>query len=219
MTVAAQNSSNGFQGDGSTTVFTFTFALPSDSSGTDILLFVIDPEGVITPLTSNFTLDLIAQTITYPVTPGEAPLDTGVAALPAGWQLWAMRVESLVQALALTTQGPFPSAGLMLGLDKIVMMLQQLQEQIDRCVKYPIGQVPTTTDVTAFIAAVSAAIIQAPITGTYAYCKEVAAANPTQWRFGLVNDQNDAGVQQLFLYCGDASAGDQGWFGPLTGGA
>lgn len=217
MTVTNPVNANVFDGDDSTTVFTYTFQVPAASTGTDIYVYVIDDEGNITLLTSNYTLDLNAATVTYPVTPGITPLDPGVTALPAGWQIAIYRIESLTQALNMTTQGPFPAAGVMAALDMLTFITQQLQEQINRCVKYPIGELPTTTDVNDFIAAVNAIIATPPITGTYAYCKSIAALAPTTPRNAIVTDQNDQGTAQLFFYSGNVNAGDGGWFGPLTG--
>lgn len=214
MSVAQQNSYNGFAGDAATTIFSLTFAVPSDSTGSDILVYVIDASGNITLLGSNYTLDLVGKTLTYPVTPGQAPLAAGVAALPVGWQLYALRIESMVQPLALTTQGPFPAAGLMLALDKQTMMIQQLQDQINRCIKYPIGQTPTTTNVADFINAVAAILLQMQ-KGTYANLKIAAAANPTRQMWGWATDLGASG--QLMFYGGDTTVGDGGWFGPLAG--
>lgn len=219
MTVTNPVNDNIIDGDGVTTVFGYTFELPSDSDGGDIYVYVIDDQDNITLLTSNYTLDLNAATITYPVTSGISPLNPGVTALPIGWQIAIYRIENLTQALSLTTQGPFPAAGMMAALDMLTFITQQLQEQINRCVKYPIGQIPTSTDVTAFLAAVSALIPQSPLFGTYAYVKSVAALAPTTYRFAVVTDQNNLGTGQLFFYSGNVSAGDGGWFGPLTGGA
>jgi hypothetical protein len=219
LTVANPVNFSIFQGDAATTVFGFTFAIPVGDTGSDIYVYYIAADGTITLLTSNLTLDLNAKTVTYPVTPGISPLSPSESAVPVGAQLAVFRIESLVQALNLTTQGPYPAAGIMAALDYLTMIAQQLQEQINRCVKYPIGQVPTSTDVNAFIAAVSAAIAQPPIQGTYSYCKSVAEQNPTIYRFAIVTDQNDQGTNQLFFYSGNVAAGDGGWFGPLTGGA
>lgn len=219
MTVTNPANDSVLNGDGVTTVFGYTFQLPAGSTGTDIYVYIIDSSGNVTLLASNYTINLSAAQVTYPVVGGISPLGVGVNALPAGWSIAIYRIESLVQALNLTTQGPFPAAGLMAALDMLTLITQQIQEQINRCVKYPIGQAPTSTDVTAFIAAVSA-IIQPPmISGTYAYVKAIAATAPTTSRFATVTDQNALGTQQLFFYSGTVAAGDGGWFGPLTGGA
>ncbi len=219
MTVTDPTNDNVLDGDGISTVFGFTFQVPSASTGTDIYVYIIDDDGAITLLTSNYTINLSAKTVTYPVVGGITPLAVGVNALPAGWKIAIYRIESLTQAMNLVTQGPFPAAGIMAALDQLTFITQQLQEQINRCVKYPIGEIPTTTDVNDFIAAVNAIIATPPVQGTYAYCKAIAALAPTTPRNAIVTDQNDQGTAQMFFYCGNILAGDGGWFGPLTGGA
>jgi hypothetical protein len=218
LTVTIQTNYSISDGDDSTTVFGFTFAVPTASTGTDIYVYIIDDTGTITLITSNYTLDLSAKTVTYPNTAGITPLDPGVAALPSGWQIAIYRVEPLTQVLNLTTQGPFPSAGMMASLDQLEYQIQQIQEQLNRCVKYPIGQAPTTTDVNDFIAAVNAIIAPPPIYGSYTYVKSIAALAPTTFRTAFVNDQNSLGAWQFFIYSGNVAAGDGGWFGPLSGG-
>lgn len=212
MSLANQNSFNVFDGDAATTVFNWTFALPVGSTGTEIVVYIIDDEGVITQLASNYSQDLNTNQLTYPVQSGVAPLDPGVTALPVGWQIAIYRTEPITQGLSLTTQGPFPAASIMGALDYLTMICQQLQEQLNRCVKYPIGQVPTTTDVNDFIAAVNAIIMTPPIQGTYAYVKAIAALDPTTPRFAIASDLGVAGEFSLLWYSGLTTVGDTGWF-------
>lgn len=218
MTIAATINRNQFDGDGVTVLFDYTFEINTDD-GSDIVLYVVDDDANVTELASNYSVDVANARISYPTVAGVSPLEPLIDALPVGWILVAMRVEPISQTTQLTDQGVFSSSALEGALDKLTMICQQLQEQIDRCVKYPVDQLPSSTDTDAFIAAVSA-IIQPPmISGTYAYVKAIAAAAPTTSRMAAVNDQNDAGVDQLFWYCGSESVGDGGWFGPLTGGS
>lgn len=216
VTVATTNSFNLINGDGSNVTFPYTFELPDSSDGSDIYLYVIDDEGTITQITSNYTWNEADATFTYPNTAGISPLEAGITALPTGWQLCIMRVEPLTQAVNLTTLGPFPASSLMAQVDFLTMLVQQQQEQINRCVKFPIGQVPTTTDVNDFIDAVNAIIATPPISGTLAYLKSISALAPTTTRFGIATDLGAGNA--LMWYGGDILLGDGGWFGPLAQG-
>lgn len=216
MTVTASPNFVVYDGDGVTTAFGYSFAIAT-SDGSDIDVYVVDDLGNVTLLTGNYSINLNTAQVLYPTVGGVAPLETNINAVPAGWSIILMRVEPLSQEVVLTDQGVISLAALESGLDVIVMQIQQLQEQINRCVKYPVGTLPTTVDVNAFIAAVSAVIAPAPTTGTYAYCKTIALANPSLPLFGIVTDLGTPGTNQLFWYSGNPAVGDSGWFGPLAG--
>lgn len=221
MTVATTNSFNLFSGDGITTSFTCSFILPSGSSGADLYLWVISPTGtggalVQTPITGlgNYTVTINNQipTIIYPATEGIAPLNPGNVALPAGWQLYIGRIETIQQALNLLTQSVIPSAQVMAALDLLTLICQQLNDSLARCFQLPVGQTLNSYLASAFISAVNNGVLTSPPIGTYAYLKGIAAANPTQWTFGIANDQGVAGEDSLYYYCGNTTVGDNGWF-------
>lgn len=208
MTVTNPVNKNIFSGDGITTVFSYTFQLPASSNGSDIYLFVFDNLGVMTPITSNFTLDLNAATITYPVTPGIAPLAPAVAALPANWQIVAMRIESLTQALNMVTQGPFPAAGIMAAFDMLTFICQQLQEQINRATLVAVNVPGPATPVVA-PTVYPVGLVQ--VNGTWAQLVTLSVANPTVQFLGFVTSGDMAG--QWFFYTGNVLLGNQGFLG------
>lgn len=215
MTLAASQNYAIFDGDGVTTTFPYTFGI-NTTDGSDISVYYIDSSGTVTLVTSNYSVDVANSRVLYPTVAGVSPLASTDTAVPVGAQLELLRVEPLSQTVQLVDQGVFDPASIETGMDKITMICQQLQEQINRCVKYPLGTSPTTADVDAFIAAVSA-IIQPPvISGTLAYLKSVSEGTPTTVRFGIATNLGTGNA--LMWYCGNATLGDEGWFGPLAGG-
>lgn len=207
MTVAAQNTKIIYPGDDQTTVFAIPFDLPAGSTGSDVKVAVVDNDGNITTLTSNYTVDTSAMEVTYPVTGGTAPLAPGVNALPANWQIVIYRIEALVQDLNLVTGGAFSASAIMAALDWLTMITQQFQEQLNRCIMVPIN-VPEG----------SASPVIPPSTGilpfygeagnlTYAAIKLLAEENPTQAAWGMASDY--PGV--MFFYCANTAVGDEGW--------
>lgn len=208
MTVSNPLNYVAINGDGVTTVFSFTFPLPVGSTGSDLYYFVVDNNGVLWPITSNYSLNLGAQQVTYPVTGGISPVPVGDTALPVGYTFLIYRIETLTQALNLATQGPFPAAGIMAALDYLTMIAQQLQEQINRCVQVQIGQSQSTSQMFSPLNYVK---------GTYAYCKAMAAQNPTAPFLAIVTDQGTPGALLPFWYCGDTAVGDGG-FQEIAGG-
>lgn len=210
MTLAAASSKNTFQGDGSNTVFTFTFPIPSGSTGSDIAVYVVDDEGTPYLLASNYAVDVAESTITYPVTVDPvlgagSPLPAGAAAVPEGWQLVAARIEPLSQLTTIANQGAFPAAAIEAALDKIVMVLQQMQEQVDRSYKAPVQEASSDADLADFLASVAA--IYPPFSvGTYADLKILSTGAPTVRRFGFATD-----TRSLYFYTGTITDGDEGW--------
>ena len=59
--------------------------------------------------------------------------------LPVGSKFTILRSVPITQTLALPLLGKLPSAALEVQLDRLVMMLQQLEEQLRLCIKIPYG--------------------------------------------------------------------------------
>ena len=208
MTVTSPINKNIFSGDGITTVFSYTFQLPAGSTGTDIYLFFFDALGNMTAITSNFTLNLNNATITYPVTPGIAPLAPAETAVPANCQLVAMRIENITQALNMVTQGPYPAAGIMAAFDMLTFICQQLQEQIDRAtlvaVNVPGPDIPVVAPTVYPVGLVQ-------LNATWAQGVTYSLVDPTVQFLLFVTSGDMAG--QWFFYTGDVTLGNQGFLG------
>lgn len=197
-----------YAGDGATTVFGITFALPLDSTGTDVYVYVVDDEGNVTLLDSNYSVDVNAMTVTYPTVGGVSPLDPGVNELPNGWQLVLDRTEPMSQTLQLTNQGVLDMPSIEAAFDKLTMICQQLQEQLSRCFKAPINVPydPTSPTSTPTVSTLTQA------TGTLAELIAISDASPGTARFGTATD---VGGGQLVYYPGYASTNGiqgSGWY-------
>jgi hypothetical protein len=197
-----------YAGDGHTTGFAITMPLPADSDGSDVYVYVVDNNGVVTLLNSNYSVNVGALTVTYPTVGGVAPLGVGVNALPNGWELVLNRTEPMSQNLALTNQGIWDGPSIDAAFDKLTMIAQQLQEQVSRCFKAPINvpynplsplSSPTVSTLTQAI-------------GTLAQLIAISTASPTTARFGVATD---VGGGQLLYYPGYASTSGihgTGWY-------
>lgn len=119
MTVQNTIVKNVYVGNGSTTVFPFTFEC---NKAEHIQAFVKDAAGNITS-TTNFKVDLEQKNLTYPNT-GEP--------LANGDKLIILRQLPLQQLLNLLNQGPFYAEDIEETFDEVVMMLQQMTEHIGR---------------------------------------------------------------------------------------
>lgn len=213
MTLAASVSKIVLNGDGLTTAFGFPFELQT-ADGSDIQVTIFDnqtPQNQ-TILSGNFTVNVGSSQVNYPTVAGVAPLAAGVTALPVGWQIVINRVEALDQETVLADEGPISLSALEEQLDYLTAIVQQLQEQVNRCIKLPVNQSPNVATVTVNGVTISSGTLIGAITlsNTYANLK---ATPPAAFSFAWATD---IGAGALVFYSGNAAIGDQGWFGPLV---
>lgn len=188
--------------------FDIPFALPTGSDGSDVYGYVVDPDGVVTLLTSNYVVDVGAKHFIYPTVGAVAPLLTGVNAVPLGWEIVICRVEPLAQTMTLTNTGIWDGPSIEAAFDKLMMIAQQLQEQLSRCYKGPINM---PYNVLAPVIAPST-ISLTQTSGTLAVLIALSNSTPTVARFGIATD---VGSGQLVWYPGYASTNGilgSGWY-------
>jgi len=142
MTVSSTVVRNSYAGDNSTTQFTYTFPIHSTSELKVILRSSAGVETVQT-LNSNYTINDTGTggTVTFTTAPA-----TGVSVV-------LLRDTNLTQDVDYIANDPFPAETHEGALDKIVLSVQELQEEIDRSIKVsrtaPINNSQITDDATA----------------------------------------------------------------------
>ena len=127
MTIQNQNAKNVYSGNGSTTVFPYTFAM-NNNHPEYIHVYITGEDGVARE-TTDFTVDVNAGNVVYPKPTSTAP------ALASGQKITLMREVPLQQLLALFNQGPFFSENIEQQLDEMEMQIQQLREAGERSLK------------------------------------------------------------------------------------
>lgn len=115
------------EGNGVTTKWPFTFACP-EKHPEYIKVYIKDADGNVN-LTTDFSVDMKTREVTYPVT---GPV------LPAGQKIVIARELPLHQVLKLVNQGPFFAEDLEITYDELVMMIQQLNEKLERTMSFSI---------------------------------------------------------------------------------
>jgi len=150
MTVSSSTRKAGpFNGNGVTTSFPFTFKLFATS---DLQLTHTDADGVETVLTldSHYTVSLNADqdnnpggTITYPA--------SGTDYLATGETLTGIGVLAATQGSDLTNAGRFNAQVIENAFDKLTILIQQMQERVDRTLVVPVeessaGNLPSVED-------------------------------------------------------------------------
>ncbi len=130
-TVADASSRAEFSCNGSTTTFDFTYRIIDTS---DILLYHrVDSTGAQTLLTEVTDYSLSATNNDY----SSGGTITTVATYASGITLVAIRDIPDSQEATLSDSGVLRLAALEDAYDKLTMLIEQQQEEIDRCLKYP----------------------------------------------------------------------------------
>lgn len=146
MTVATSTNRVDYTGNGSTTVFPFSFRIFAD---TDLVVTTADADGVETELelTTDYTVSGAGS-----YNGGNVTLGT---ALTSGHTVTIQRVLNITQGTDLRNQGAFFAETHEDVFDRLVMIGQQLQEQIDRCAKLPVTNTTDTAELITDIVALA----------------------------------------------------------------
>lgn len=137
MTVSSQDRKTRQVGDGSVTSFSFGFPVFSVD---EISVIITDANGINTKLVQDaaggFSVSLTgsapsAGTVTYPI-------DAAGSVLTSSEHITIIRTVDAEQGLDLTNAGAFRAQSIENALDKLTMLFQQVQEQIDRVLIVPI---------------------------------------------------------------------------------
>ena len=141
MTVTTTSNRNDHIGDGSTTLFAFTFAIQQSTDMTVYFDGVVKLSGYVVSINSNG----VGGTVSFSVAPSN---DVAVSLL---------REVEYTQETSLPTETNIPEATLENAYDKNTMLAQQLKEITDRCLKLSVDTVgvdanlPNPTDTPGYV--------------------------------------------------------------------
>lgn len=140
MTLATTTNRIDYRGDGSVVEFPVPFLFLDDSHLQVYTRDVETGEQSLKVITTHYTVtgagDVDGGTVTF----GAAPDALSTVTI--------LRVVPLDQLLAFTANGPFPAADHEAALDKLTMIVQQLQEHTSRAVALDVTDTSTPPDVT-----------------------------------------------------------------------
>ena len=139
MTVSSATNKVQYNGNGSTTVFAYTFKVFSQNDLTVIVRSATGTETVKT-ITTHYTVSGVGSAGGGNVTMLTAPA--------SGETLTILREQDLTQELDLVENDPFPAQSLEDSLDKLTFMVQQHSEEIDRSIKASRTNTITSTEFT-----------------------------------------------------------------------
>lgn len=136
MTLATSAYRNDYNGNGTLATYSFTFPLTATSQ----LVFLETTAGVTT--TKLLTTDYTATQNADITTGGSVTRVAGN--LPSGTQLTILRIVPLVQNYSFKNQQTFYPSDYESAIDYIMEVLDQLQDQVNRCLQYPQAEVVGT---------------------------------------------------------------------------
>lgn len=149
MTISVQLTKRIYAGNGLTRDWEVDFPV---SSVQDIRVFISSPQGTQTEIVSNYEYNATSQVLTYPT------LTSGLDPLAAGWHITLVRRTPQTQEIDLLRQGELDAEVLEQGYDKLTRIVQELSEQVDRCMKYPVSTQSLTEAQTELTSAQLAAL-------------------------------------------------------------
>ena len=147
MTVSMQITKRIYQGNGVSTQWDVDFPFMSAS---DICVYITSPEGVEEEVSSHYAVDALAHTLTYPTA------ESGQPPLAKGWRLTVLRHTPLTQEIDLIRQGELDAEVLEEGYDKLTLLVQELNEQVNRSIKYPVSTQESNLETEQFLSTMQA---------------------------------------------------------------
>jgi hypothetical protein len=130
MTIASSTGRIQYNGNGTTQAFTVPFYF-LDNSHLQVVLTSVASVDTVQTITTNYTVSGSGNPAGGTVTMVVAPA--------LGEKLTIIRSVPLTQSTDLVDNDPLPAEVLETALDKGIMIDQQVQEQLDRAIKVPVG--------------------------------------------------------------------------------
>jgi hypothetical protein len=140
MTIESTESKIQYLGNGAGTSFPIPFPFGREAN---VKVVRTDPQGADELLDSNYEVQRISQSAARVVYPLSGP------PLPSGWKLTIFRKTPLNQETDLENGGNFNAEVIESTFDREEMQIQELQEQVERCIIVPIssdGPPPTARE-------------------------------------------------------------------------
>jgi len=139
MTVSSTTVKKSYNGNGSTTAFTYDFLINTTAELKVIIRSSTGTETVKT-LSSHYNISDSSGSGTVTFTSGNIPA--------SGETVILIRDTNLTQGTDYVENDPFPSASHESALDKLTLQVQEVQEEVDRAIKLSRTNTMTTTEFT-----------------------------------------------------------------------
>jgi hypothetical protein len=181
MTVSSSTSRVQFNGNGSTTVFAYSFKIFDQNDLTVILRSAAGVETVRT-ITTHYTVSGVGNAGGGNVTMLTAPA--------SGETLTILREQDLVQELDLVENDPFPSQSVEDALDKLTFIVQQHDEELGRAIKASRTNTITNSEFTILAADRANKVFAFDSSGNLSIAQELGTYRGN-WAAGTAYNQRD----------------------------
>ena len=142
MTISSTTVRNSYNGDGSTTTFSYTFKIFADSDLQVIIRNNTTATETVKTLTTHYTVTGVGSAS------GGSVIFTAGNIPASGETVVLRRAVPQTQAIDYIANDPFPAESHEEGLDRAMMTLQQVQEEVTRSIKLSRTNTMTSTEFT-----------------------------------------------------------------------
>lgn len=195
MTITTTTIKNSYSGDGTNDTFAYTFKISADADIEVIIRSAAGTETVKT-LTTHYTVTGAGTASGGNVvfTAGNIPTATETVVL--------RRSTTQTQTLDLVENDPFTANSVEGAFDKNLSIAQELQEEIDRCIKFSKTNTFTSTDFTESVADRSGKVLGFDNAGELAVTNEIGS-NKGNWaastEYGVRDIVKDTTTNNIFM--------------------
>jgi len=137
--LSSTNNREDYDGDGATRDWPITFPVTGIESD-EITVYYVEADGTENLLSSSYEVDLTAPEVTYPT------VASGLPVLTTAESIVILRELDLLQEIDYKNQGTLPAETIETGLDRLTMMVQQLDEEVGRCVQVSVSDSTTPAE-------------------------------------------------------------------------
>ena len=208
MTVSSTNTKNSYSGNGSTTVFAYTFKIFDDDDITVILRTDATGGEAVQTKTTHYTVSGVGNAGGGNITFGTAPA--------SGITVVLLRETAQTQATDYTPNDPFPAASHEDALDKLTLIIQDQQEELDRAIKvsrtntitsseFTVGATDRANRIFAFDSSGDLSVTQE--IGTYQGTDATTTTSAYQER-DLIKSTTAGQLNNVYICIADSVAGD-----------
>ncbi len=208
MTVSSTTKRNSYSGNGSTTVFAYSFKIFDDDDITVILRTDSTGSESVQTKTTHYSVSGVGSASGGNITFGSAPA--------SGITVVLLRETAQTQATDYTPNDPFPAASHEDALDKITLMVQDQQDELDRSLKLSRTNTMTSTEFTVGASTRANKILAFDSSGELAVTQEIGTFQGTDATIttsnynqrDIVKSTTTAQLNNIYICVADSVVGD-----------